>query len=78
MPVLYSFGVRRWHGPNGIQVEPIILDARPLLKVTQTVNGRRYLLEYCRTIAHVTAHVDLADLIEVIDLPARPRWQEGG
>lgn len=62
-----------WRGPGGISVEVIRLETRPLLKVTQTVNGRRYLLGYYATIADVTKHVDLADLCEVIRFPSRAR-----
>ncbi|MGW4412966.1 hypothetical protein ACWEJ6_54020 [Nonomuraea sp. NPDC004702] len=60
----------RWHGPRGILVEVITLGARQRIKVTQTVNGRRYLLGYYGAIAQIVHHVDLADLVEVIDLPA--------
>jgi hypothetical protein len=60
--------VATWHGPNGITVEPIILNDRPRLRVTQTVNGRRYLLGYCANVRQVAKHVDLADLVEVIPL----------
>jgi hypothetical protein len=63
--------MKTWHGPDGILVEVIVLDARPVLKVTQLVNGRAYLLGYCRTIVDVAEHVDLADLVEVIPFPAR-------
>lgn len=69
----------KWCGPNGIQVEAIVLNRRPLLKVTQHVNGRRYLLGYCATTSAVSKHVDLADLCEVYPFPrvsasaSRPR-----
>ncbi|MDP4501093.1 transposase [Nonomuraea turcica] len=58
-----------WHGPEGIIVEPIILNDRPRLRVTQLVHGRRYLLDYCTNTRQVAQHVDLADLVEVIPLP---------
>jgi len=61
--------VKRWRGPNGIQVEVIMLDSGPMLKITQTVNGHRYINGYARTIADLTKHVDLADLVEVVDFP---------
>ena len=67
----YSAGVATWYGPDGIEVEPIILDDRPRLRVSQTVNGRRYLLGYCATVRQVARHVALADLVEVIRLPVR-------
>jgi hypothetical protein len=60
--------VATWHGPDGITVEPIILNDRPRLRVTQTVNGRRYLVEYCTSVRQVARHVALADLVEVIPL----------
>ncbi|WP_165969580.1 hypothetical protein [Nonomuraea terrae] len=50
----------------------ITLNDRQRFKVTQKTNGRRYLLGYCATIAQVTRHVDLADLVEVVDFPAQP------
>ena len=58
-----------WHGPDGITVEPIILNDQPRLRVTQIVNGHRYLLGYCANVRQVAKHVDLADLVEVIPLP---------
>ncbi|MFI7448045.1 hypothetical protein ACIBQX_11155 [Nonomuraea sp. NPDC049714] len=57
-----------WHGPDGILIEPIILNDRPRLRVTQTVNGRRYLIAYCASVKQVAKHVALADLVEVIPL----------
>jgi len=63
--------VATWYGPDGIRVEAIILDQRPRLRVTQIVNGRSYLLGYCATVRQVAAHVDLADLVEVIPLRRR-------
>jgi hypothetical protein len=61
--------VRVWRGPDGITVEVIILDRRPLLRVTQTVRGRRYRLGDCARPSEVALYVDLADLVEVIELP---------
>lgn len=61
----------RWHGPRGIEVEVILRDTGPMIRIRQTVNGRKYLVGYCATIAQVTQHVDLADLVEVIDFPDR-------
>ncbi|WP_431921313.1 hypothetical protein [Nonomuraea jabiensis] len=60
----------RWSGPKGIQIEVIQLDDRSLFKITQTVNGHRWLVEYAVTIAAITKHVDLADLVEILDFPA--------
>lgn len=58
-----------WRGPDGILVEVIVLGAQQRFKVTQTVNGSRYLLGYYGRIADIVRHVDLADLCEVIDFP---------
>jgi hypothetical protein len=58
-----------WRGPDGIRVEVIVLDRRPRLRATQTLNGHRYLLGYYRDPQELTQHCDLADLVEVIDLP---------
>ncbi|MDX3101767.1 hypothetical protein [Nonomuraea angiospora] len=49
----------------------IQLDDRSLFKITQTVNGHRWLVEYAATIAAITKHVDLADLVEVLEFPAK-------
>lgn len=46
-----------------------MLNDRPCLRVTKTVNGRRYHLDYCRDVAAVARHVDLGDLVEVIPFP---------
>lgn len=62
----YCEGVTRWHGPDGIQVEVIILNRSPLYRVSQIVNGRRYHVAYAATIERLAEHVDLADLVEVI------------
>ena len=59
-----------WHGPDGIQVEVIVLDRRPCLRVTQVVNGHRYHEMYC-SLSELAEYVDLADLCEVIALPDR-------
>lgn len=63
-----------WHGPDGIEVEVIVLNQSPLLKITQVVNGRRYFLSYSATIDGLRQWVDLADLVEVTPLhPHRRR-----
>lgn len=60
-----------WRGPDGILVEVIVINDRQRFKISQTVNGRRYLIDYCGTIAQVAKHVDLADLVEVIPFPTQ-------
>ncbi|MGR6921499.1 hypothetical protein ACU635_45265 [[Actinomadura] parvosata] len=55
----------QWRGPGGILVEAIILDDRPLLRVSHQVNGRTYLRGYCTTVSELGQHgVDLAELVE--------------
>lgn len=61
----------RWHGPDGVEVEIIVLNVAPLYKVSQTVNGRRYHVAYAATIERLAEHVELADLVEVVDFPAK-------
>ncbi|WP_336209155.1 hypothetical protein [Nonomuraea sp. LPB2021202275-12-8] len=54
-----------WRGPNGIVVEAIMLDDRPLLRVSHLVNGRTYLQGYCASVDELGQHgVDLAQLVE--------------
>jgi hypothetical protein len=67
----YRAVVAGWRGPDGILIEPIVLEQRPCLKITQDVGGRRYLLGYATRVQEVARRVDLADLVEVIQLPAR-------
>lgn len=55
----------RWVGTDGWEVEGIVLDGRPLLRVQHL----GYLVAYCRTVSEVAQHVDLADLVEVVPLP---------
>ncbi|WP_250212637.1 hypothetical protein [Acrocarpospora catenulata] len=42
------------------------------MRVTRLNQHGRYLLAYCGTPQEVAKHVDLADLVQVIPLPARP------
>ena len=60
-----------WRGPNGLLIEPIVLDKRACLHVSQIVNGRRYHEAYC-SLAELATYVDLADLVEVYDFPRVP------
>ncbi|MDP4511843.1 hypothetical protein [Nonomuraea turcica] len=59
-----------WRGPDGIQVEVIMLNRAPLYKITQRVNGRRYFLAYSSDVDGLLPWVDLGDLVEVIPFPA--------
>ncbi|MFC7587430.1 hypothetical protein ACFQYP_29785 [Nonomuraea antimicrobica] len=57
--------MRQWRGPDGILVEAIILDDRPLLRVSHRVDDRTYLRAYCSTVSELADHgVDLAELVE--------------
>ena len=77
----------RWVGTRGYEVELIWLDRRPVLRVCQRVETRLYVLAYCTTVDAVAELVDLADLVEVVELRREgprpyhrrlcivPRWQ---
>jgi hypothetical protein len=55
-----------WRGPDGILVEAIILDDRPMLRVSRQVEGRTYFRCYCSAVEELGRHgVDLAQLVEV-------------
>ncbi|MEV4059749.1 transposase [Nonomuraea dietziae] len=58
----------RWLSPGGIEVEHIIREGRPCLRVSHRVNGQLYHVADCWSPAQVAMHVDLASLIEVVDL----------
>ncbi|MER6007405.1 MULTISPECIES: hypothetical protein [Nonomuraea] len=63
--------MRVWRGPDGIEIEIITLDQRTCYRISQRVNGIRYHLGYTRRVQEIARHVPLADLVEVIQLPAR-------
>ncbi|MGW4425186.1 hypothetical protein [Streptosporangium sp. NPDC004631] len=52
-----------WQGPDGIEVEAIVLHDLPCLRVTRRVGDRRVLLAYCMDVREVGEHVDLAELV---------------
>ncbi|MFC6080893.1 transposase [Sphaerisporangium aureirubrum] len=54
-----------WVGPEQLTVELIRLNGRPVLRVRK----HGYHLAYCRNVAELATHVDLADLVELIMLP---------
>lgn len=58
----------RWVGVNGYEVEAIVLDDRQVLRVSQRFGRRRYFIAYCRSVAEVEQHLDLASLVEVVEL----------
>lgn len=51
----------------------IQLDQRQHIRVSQVVGGRDIVIAYCRSVAEVAVHVDLADLVEVIPMRAARR-----
>jgi hypothetical protein len=69
LPFLILPGMR-WVGVDGFEVELVVLDRLPILRISQRVGRTRYWHADCRTPAEVAEHVDLADLVEVI--PIRP------
>jgi hypothetical protein len=48
-----------------------MLDRRPILRITQTVGRRTYLVAYCRNEREVEQYIPLDELVEVIPLPQR-------
>ncbi|MET9341853.1 hypothetical protein [Nonomuraea sp. NPDC003804] len=55
----------RWLGPDGYEVEHILLNGRPCLRVSHWVRGTRYLIDYCWSVKAVGRLVPLAELEEV-------------
>jgi len=58
----------RWVGVDGWSVDLVVLNSRPLFRVRHL----GYHVAYCGSVREVAQHLDLADLVEVIPLPARP------
>ncbi|GII34640.1 transposase [Planotetraspora mira] len=54
----------KWVGVHGYEIEAIVLNGRQRLRVR--LYG--YLVAYCMSVAEVARHVDLADLVEVVEL----------
>ncbi|MBE3013912.1 transposase [Microbispora sp. NEAU-D428] len=65
--------MHRWVSSEGHEVDPVVIEGRLLLRVRHL----GYHVGYCASVAEVAAHVDLADLVEVVDLgcAARARGQ---
>ncbi|MFI6707275.1 hypothetical protein ACIBF7_12625 [Nonomuraea sp. NPDC050478] len=60
-----------WRAPGGIVVEAIVLDDRPLLRISQDIGGRLYLQGYCASVTELALHgVDLGQLVEDGHAPA--------
>lgn len=68
----------RWVGTRGYEVEAIILDKRQVLRVCQRCEDRLYLIAYCRSVAAVAEHVDLASLVEVAEIESWRTKAAGG
>ncbi|AQZ67196.1 unnamed protein product [[Actinomadura] parvosata subsp. kistnae] len=60
---------RRWVGLDGYEVVGAVRAGRQVLRVRK--DG--WLVADCTSVEEVARHVDLADLCEVIELPARRR-----
>lgn len=60
-----------WRGPGGIEVEAIVLDDHPRLRVSRWTRWGRFWVAYCRTPDEVAEHVDLGSLVEWY--PFQPR-----
>ncbi|WP_344491044.1 transposase [Nonomuraea monospora] len=60
---------RRWVGLDGYEVVGAVRAGQQVLRVRR--NG--WLVADCTSVAEVARHVDLADLCEVIEMPARRR-----
>ncbi|GAA2868943.1 hypothetical protein GCM10010517_28850 [Streptosporangium fragile] len=52
-----------WRGPEGIEVEAIVMADLPCLRITRRVGGQRFLIAYCTDVREVGEHVDLAELV---------------
>ncbi|WP_405140677.1 transposase [Sphaerisporangium sp. NBC_01403] len=61
----------RFVGTNGIEVERIVLNGRPRLRVSWADGRNRHVIAYCKTVSELREHVDLADLVEVVSLANR-------
>ncbi|MEW9553969.1 transposase [Nonomuraea sp. NPDC050783] len=57
---------RRWVGPGGYEVVGALRAGRQVLRVRR----HGWLVADCSSVAEVARHVDLADLCEVVVLPA--------
>jgi hypothetical protein len=53
-----------WQGPGGIEVEAVVFDDRPCLRVTRRIRGKRVLVAYCADVLEVDKLVDLAELVK--------------
>ncbi|GAA3120457.1 hypothetical protein GCM10010466_09250 [Planomonospora alba] len=56
-----------WLGPNGIEVEALVMNDRPCLRITRLVGGKRTLVADCADVREVSRYVDLAELVMADD-----------
>ncbi len=57
----------RWVGVDGWEVEVVTLNGLARYRVRHL----GYHIAYCRSVREVATHVELADSVEVVTLPAR-------
>ncbi|WP_336208650.1 transposase [Nonomuraea sp. LPB2021202275-12-8] len=63
---------RRWVGSDGCEIVLAMRAGRQVLRVRR----HGWLVADCASVEEVARHVDLADLCEIIALPARPATAE--
>ncbi|RVX46797.1 hypothetical protein EDD27_9700 [Nonomuraea polychroma] len=63
---------RRWVGLDGYEVVGAVRAGRQVLRVRR----HGWVVADCSSVAEVARHVELADLCEVIELPARREPEE--
>ncbi|NJP26454.1 transposase [Microbispora hainanensis] len=66
--------MHRWMSSEGHEVDVVVIEGRALLRVRHL----GYHIGYCASVAEVAAHLDLADLVEVVDLPHAARGRGHG
>ncbi|MEV4460368.1 transposase [Microbispora sp. NPDC004025] len=66
--------MRRWVSPEGHEVDLVVIEGRGLLRVRHL----GYHVGYCASVEEVAAHLDLADLVEVVDLRRAARARGHG
>jgi hypothetical protein len=55
-----------WTTPDGVQVEAIVLDDQPVLRISRQIGGQTYLYGYCAGVEDLAEHgIDLAQLTEL-------------
>ncbi|WP_144070241.1 transposase [Nonomuraea indica] len=67
--------MRVWRGPDGIEIAVITLDRghgpRQVYRVVHHSPTRTTVVDYATSVRQIEQWVNLADLVEVIDLPLR-------